>query len=83
MSELSRDDVVAAVGPISDAAIAEIIATGISQEGLMAARARVIADRTSHTHGPALEPNAFGRVVDILERLHKSGGLGESGSTMT
>src|SRR4051812_22662676 len=45
MSELSRDDVVSVVGPIGDAAIAEIIATGISRDQLVAAKNRVIQDR--------------------------------------
>src|SRR6476469_5584216 len=37
MSELSRDDVVAIVGPVGDAAVAEIIATGITKDVLIAA----------------------------------------------
>ena len=36
-SKLSSDDVVAIVGPIGDAAVAEIIGTGISKDELVAA----------------------------------------------
>jgi len=40
MSEVSNDDVVAIVGPIGDAAVAEIIGTGISKDELVAAHER-------------------------------------------
>ena len=40
MSELSSDDVVAIVGPIGDAVVAEIIGTGISKDELVAAHER-------------------------------------------
>jgi hypothetical protein len=40
MSELSSDDIVAIVGPIGAAAVAEIIGTGISKAELVAAHKR-------------------------------------------
>lgn len=81
MDELALDDVVEVLGPVSDAAAAEIIATGISKEELVAARDRVVRDRKGHDPGPPLEPGPFAEVVDILERT--KGLLGESGSTLT
>jgi hypothetical protein len=81
MDELTRDDVVEVLGPVSDAAVAEIIATGISKEELVAARDRVVRDRKGRDPGPPLEPGPFAEVVDILER--RKGLLGESGSTLT
>ena len=83
MSELSSDDVVAIVGPIGDAAAAEIIGTGISKDELVAAYERAVNDRKAHDPGPPLEPGPFAQVVGILERLPKGGWLGESGSTLT
>ena len=80
MSELSRDEVVEILGPVGDAMAAEIIATGISKEGLVAAHDRVVRDRKAHNPGAALDPGAFARVVDILERSR--GFLGEGGSTL-
>jgi hypothetical protein len=80
MAELSRDEVAEILGPVGDAIAAEIIATGIGKEDLLAARDRVVRDRKSHTPGPPLEPGAFARVVDILERTH--GIWGEGGSTL-
>jgi hypothetical protein len=81
MAELSRDEIVEILGPVSDAIAAEIIATGISKEELIAARDRVVRDRKGHDPGPPLEPGPIAEVVDILERT--KGLLGESGSTLT
>jgi len=74
MSELSHDEVVEILGPVNDALVAQIIATGITKEGLVAAHDRVIRDRKAHN------PGAYARVVDILERSR--GLLGEGGSTL-
>jgi hypothetical protein len=83
MSELSRDDVIKILGEKpGDAAIAEIIATGISEGELRKARDLVIEDRKAHHPGPALEPGHISTVVDILERLHHGGLLGEAGSSL-
>ncbi len=83
MSELSKDDVVALLGSkLSDAVIAEIIATGITPAELKAALHRVVVDQKAHHPGPSLEPGHISRVVDILERLHQGGLLGEAGSTL-
>ena len=59
MSELSRDEVVEILGPVGDAMAAEIIATGISKEGLVAAHDRVVRDRKAHNPGARLDPGAF------------------------
>jgi len=83
MSELSSHDVVAIVGPVGDAAVAEIIATGIGKDELVAAHARVVHDRKAHNPGPPVEPGHFAQVVEILERLNRRGLLGEAGSTLT
>jgi hypothetical protein len=83
MSELSRDDVVAVVGAVGDAAVAEIIGTGISKEELIAAHDRVVRDHKAHNPGPPVDPGPFSQVIVILERLHRRGLLGEAGSTLT
>jgi hypothetical protein len=80
MAELSEDEVIEILGPVSDALAAEVIATGIDRAGLVAARDRVIRDRKSHTQDVPVEPGAFAQVVDILERAR--GLLGEGGSTL-
>jgi hypothetical protein len=80
MSELSRDEVIEILGPVGDAMVAEIIGTGITKEGLVAARDRVVRDRKAHNPGARLDPGAYAQVVDILERSR--GLLGEGGSTL-
>jgi hypothetical protein len=83
MSELSRDDVVNILGrKLSDPVIAEIIATGVSPDELAAARDRALRDHKSRDPGPPLEPGRFAHAVEILERLHGGGILGEGGSTL-
>lgn len=83
MSELSKSEVVAILGSgLSDAAIADIIATGIGKDELVTAKERVLRDHAAHNPGPDLEPGRFARVIDILERLHAHGILGKGGSRL-
>jgi hypothetical protein len=83
MAELSRDEVVTILGrKLCDAVIAEIIATGVTRDQLAAARDRALRDRKAHDPGPPLEPGPFAHAVEILERLHGGGILGEGGSIL-
>jgi hypothetical protein len=49
MSELTRDQILAAVHPIDDATVAEIIATGITHDELVQACHFYAKDRVSRT----------------------------------
>jgi hypothetical protein len=81
MAELSRDEVIAVLGrKLSDAAIAEIIATGVTKDDLARARDRALRDHKAHNPGAALEPGPFAHAVEILERLRGHGIIGEGGS---
>jgi hypothetical protein len=84
MSELTRDEVLAAVHPIDDATVAEIIATGINHDELVQACRFYAKDRVARS--PAdVPPGRVGRVVSILERTEaevKESWLGEFGSTL-
>ena len=86
MSQLSRDDVISIVGPMSDIVVAEIIATGITDADLAAAHARVVRDQTQHHPGASLEPGPIAQVVGLLERIKSEGRLstpfGEAGSVL-
>ena len=78
MSELSRDEVVEILGPVGDAMAAEIIATGISKEGLVAAHDRVVRDRKAHNPGAELDPGAYrqgGRHSGAIARASGRGRL--------
>jgi hypothetical protein len=83
MSEISKADVVAVVGDVGDAAIAEIIATGITPDELVAAHDRVVKAHRTRDPGPPIDPGPISQVITILERLGRRGLLGESGSTLT
>jgi len=83
MAELSRDEVVTILGrELSDPVIAEIIATGVTKEELAAARDRALRDHKAHDPGQRLEPSRFAHAVEILERLHGRGILGQGGSKL-
>ena len=84
MSELTRDQVIAAVHPIDDATIAEIIATGATEAELAQACHFAALEFRKHEHRD-VPAGTVGRVISILERVGaKPGGslLGEAGSTM-
>ncbi len=84
MSELTHDEVSAAVHPIDDATIAEIIATGIDHDEFMRACHFYAKDRAKETPDD-LPSGRVGRVVSILERAEaevKESWLGEFGSTL-
>ena len=82
MSELTRDEILAAVHPIDDAVVAEIIATGATHDELVEACHFFAKDRKSKA--PHEVPKGrVGRVVSILERIApevKESWLGEFGS---
>jgi hypothetical protein len=81
MAELSEDEVVEILGSrVSDALVAQVIATGVSKGELQVAYDRVVKDHKAHDPGPPLEPGRFAKVVDILSR-HR-GLFGEAGSTL-
>jgi hypothetical protein len=83
MSELSRDEVVAVLGPkLSDVVVAEIIGTGITKDELVQALARVVRDQKAHDPGERMPPGHIASVVDILERLNERGLLKEAGSRL-
>jgi hypothetical protein len=84
MSDLTRDEVLAAVHPIDDATIAEIIATGIDHSYLVKACHFYAKDRARKSPRD-VPPGRIGRVVSILERAEaevKESWLGEFGSTL-
>ena len=85
MSELTRDEVIAAVHPIDDATIAEIIATGATEAELAQACHFVAREFKKHEHRD-VPVGTVGQVVSILERVGAKPRLGspfgEAGSTL-
>jgi len=84
MSELTRDQVVAAVHPVDDAVVAEIIATGATHDEFIKA-CHVFANDRRRASPRDVPPGRVGRVVSILERIEaevKESWLGEFGSRL-
>jgi hypothetical protein len=72
MNRITRDDVTAAIGPIDDVTIAEIIGTGATVDELAEAKAWLANDEPLINAG---RPLAIGRVrelVDILSELESA-----------
>ncbi|SHL10225.1 hypothetical protein SAMN05444159_4996 [Bradyrhizobium lablabi] len=69
MTQLTRDDVVKAIGDIDDVAIAEIIGTGATAEELAEAQAWLANDEPLMNAGRPLPNGRVGELVEILEEL--------------
>ncbi len=82
MSELTPDEVRAAVHPIDDAIVAEIIATGATHDELGEA-CHIFARERKKWGTDDVPPGRVGRVVSILERIGpevRESWLGEFGT---
>ncbi len=67
MPTLTHEDVRAVLGPVDDSLVAEILATGASQEELAEAYAWVTNDEALMNIGRPLASSRVGRLIDILE----------------
>jgi uncharacterized membrane protein YkvA (DUF1232 family) len=66
MTSLTRKDVIATLGPLDDAVVAEIIATGATREELAQAHAWLANDEALINSGM---PMPTGRMADIIDIL--------------
>lgn len=71
MTQLTRDDVIKAVGEIDDVAIAEIIGTGATAEELAEAQAWLANDEPLMNAGRPLPTGRVGELVEILKELEQ------------
>jgi hypothetical protein len=67
MATLTREDVVAVLGPVDDGLVAEILGTGASPEELAKAYAWFTNDEALMNAGRPLASSRVGRLIDILE----------------
>lgn len=77
MTQLTRDDVIKAVGEIDDVAIAEIIGTGATAEELAEAQAWLANDEALMNAGRPLPSGHVGELVEILEELEQDADDGD------
>jgi hypothetical protein len=66
---VTRQDVIAALGPIDDLLVAEIIATGTTPQELVEARAWLSNDEALLNSGRALPGGRIGQLVEVIERI--------------
>jgi hypothetical protein len=66
---VTRQDVIAALGPIDDLLVAEIIATGTTPQELAEARAWLSNDEALLNSGRALPAGRVGQLVEVIERI--------------
>jgi hypothetical protein len=69
MKQLTRDDVITAVGEVDDVTIAEIIGTGATAEELAEAQAWTVNDDPLLNAGKPLPSGRVRELVDILAEL--------------
>jgi hypothetical protein len=67
MTVLTYEDVVAAVGPVDDHLIAEVLATGASAEELTDAQAWLANDEAPLNTGRPLPTGRLARLVELIE----------------
>ncbi|HEY0184736.1 MAG TPA: hypothetical protein VGC09_18195 [Rhodopila sp.] len=67
MSYLTRDEIVAVLGPIDDHLITEFLATEASSEEFAAARAWLANDEAPMNAGAPLASGRVARLIDLLE----------------
>jgi hypothetical protein len=69
MTQLTRDDVIKAVGEVDDVTIAEIIGTGATAEELAEAQAWIVNDDPLLNDGKPLPGGRVRELIDILAEL--------------
>ena len=81
MTQLTRSDVVAALGQVDDVTVADIIATGASHPELAEALAWIANDEPLVNAGRSLASGRTARLVEILaSRQEEEESLLESGT---
>jgi hypothetical protein len=78
MADLTRDDVLAALGPVDDVVVSDILGTGASGEEFVQARTWLTNDEAPINAG---EPLASGRVARLMEILESLEGGADDGPT--
>jgi hypothetical protein len=69
MTQLTREDVIKAVGEVDDVTTAQIIGTGATPEELAVAQAWIENDEALINAGRPLPSGRVGELVEILDEL--------------
>ena len=71
MADLTRAEVIAALGPVDDIVVSDILATGASSEELVQARTWLTNDEAPINAGEPLASGRVARLMEILEDLEE------------
>jgi hypothetical protein len=71
MSPLRREDVIANLGPVDDAVVAEIIGMGATARDIAEARAWIANDEPLMNAGKPLAGGRVARLIEIIRDLEK------------
>jgi hypothetical protein len=69
MAALTRDEIVAALGPVDDIIVSDILASGASAEEFAQARAWLVNNEAPINAGDPLASGRIAEVMEILETL--------------
>jgi hypothetical protein len=71
MAALTRDDILAALGPVDDIVVSDILASGASVEEFAQARAWMVNDEVPINAGDPLASGRVAQLMGILENLEE------------
>ena len=69
MAALTREEILAALGPVEDIIVSDILASGASAEEFAQARAWLVNDEAPINAGDPLASGRIAQVMEILETL--------------
>lgn len=72
MAVLTREEIVAALGPVDDHLVAEVMATGASRDELALAEAWFTNDEAPMNAGDSLASGRIARIIDLLQAADDS-----------
>jgi hypothetical protein len=71
MASLTREEILAALGPVDDILVSDILATGASDQEFLQARSWLANDEAPINAGEPLASGRVARLMEILETLEE------------
>ena len=71
MASLTREEILAALGPVDDILVSDILATGASDQEFLQARSWLANDEAPINAGEPLASGRVARLMEIIETLEE------------
>jgi hypothetical protein len=68
---LTRDQVIAVLGPVDDVVVAQVIGMGVSEDDLIKAQAWIAAEEALINEGRPFPSGRVGQLVRLLARIEE------------